>query len=70
MGLEPTQRLEILESLVEELIKDQPDQGQVKECMNQVGIPYSENAIECINRVLSALHAKGKNVEVIHEEHR
>ena len=50
------ERIEILEMLVEELIKPTPDDRLVREYMSQVGLTYSDDPVERINRVLQALH--------------
>lgn len=49
-------RLEVLENLVDELMKDQPEELVVKKYMRQTGIRYSEDPVERLNLVLKALH--------------
>ncbi len=49
-------RLEVLEHLVDELMKDQPEDKLIKQYMKQSGIKYSEDPVERLNLVLKALH--------------
>lgn len=49
-------RLEVLENLVDELMKDQPEEQVVKKYMRQTGIRYSDDPVERLNLVLKALH--------------
>ncbi len=49
-------RLLQLEDLVEELLKEEPQEEQLKIKMQNSGIPYSHDPIERINLVLRALH--------------
>ena len=49
-------RLEVLEHLVDELMKDQPEDKLIKQYMKQTGIKYSEDPVERLNLVLKALH--------------
>jgi hypothetical protein len=48
--------VEQLESLVEELLKDSPEEQKVKAKMQNLGIDYTTDPVERINRVLQALH--------------
>jgi hypothetical protein len=50
------QRVDKLESLVEELLKDSPTEGEVEKKMQELSIPYTSDPVERINRVLEALH--------------
>lgn len=50
------QKLRTLETLVEELLKDDPTESVVEKCMIEVGIPDSKDPIDRINKVLLALH--------------
>lgn len=50
------QRLEVLENLVEELMKSEPREDLVKQYMRETGIKYSVDPIERLNLVLRALH--------------
>jgi hypothetical protein len=50
------ERLRILEILVEELLKDEPEEALVQKCMIQAEIPDSKDPIDRINKVLMALH--------------
>lgn len=45
-----------LDLLVEELMKDQPDETKVKTLMAHLKLPYSTDPIERINKVLLKLH--------------
>lgn len=49
-------RIEVLEKLVNELIKENPQEDLVVQYMNETGIPYTEDPIDRLNRVLMALH--------------
>ncbi|MGZ3722536.1 MAG: hypothetical protein ACXVA9_06380 [Bdellovibrionales bacterium] len=51
-----TEKLRLLEELVEELLKDDPKEAIVEKCMSQAGIPDSKDPIDRINKVLLALH--------------
>jgi hypothetical protein len=51
-----TEKLRLLEELVEELLKDDPKEAVVEKCMNRAGIPDSKDPIDRINKVLTALH--------------
>ncbi len=48
--------LEKLEALVEELIKDVPEENRVREMMFETGLAYTEDPVQRINMVLQALH--------------
>ena len=50
------EKLRILESLVEELLKDAPEEAKVTECLRAAGIPDGKDPIDRINKVLLALH--------------
>ncbi len=56
-------KLKILETLVEELLKEIPEERVVQECMTQAGIPDSKDPIDRINKVLLALHFEESNKE-------
>jgi hypothetical protein len=45
-----------LEELVEELLKQTPDEKRVKEFMNRSNMPYVNDPFERLNMVLKALH--------------
>ncbi len=51
-----TIRVSQLEALVEELLKDSPVEPIIEKQMNDLDIPYTEDPVERINRVLEALH--------------
>lgn len=51
-----TERLHLLETLVEELLKDDPAEDVVTTCMRDAGIPDSKDPIDRINKVLLALN--------------
>lgn len=61
----PSEKLLILEVLVEELLKDEPMESVVEKCMNQVGIPDSKDPIDRINKVLLALHFEEAEKEFV-----
>lgn len=56
-------KLEILETLVDELLKEQPEEKVVSRCMKTAGIPDSHDPIDRINKVLLALHFEEKDKE-------
>lgn len=56
-------KLEILETLVDELLKEQPEEKVVSRCMKTAGIPDSQDPIDRINKVLLALHFEEKDKE-------
>ena len=58
MSLLSEDRIKVLEELVSELIKDEYQNQRVQKAMNELGLKYSENQVECINQVLSELHTK------------
>jgi hypothetical protein len=58
-------KLEILETLVDELLKAQPEEKVVKKYMSAAGIPDSQDPIDRINKVLLALHFEEKDKEFI-----
>lgn len=51
-----TEKLHLLETLVEELLKDEPAEDVVTSCMRDAGIPDSKDPIDRINKVLLALN--------------
>ncbi|MBX3020582.1 MAG: hypothetical protein KF799_02805 [Bdellovibrionales bacterium] len=61
----PLEKLRVLETLVEELLKDAPEENVVVECMTAAGIPDSKDPIDRINKVLLALNfmESGKEIE-------
>ena len=59
----PTERLLILEILVDELMKDVPLENVVSQCMTAVGIEDAKDPISRINQVLMALHFEDPNKE-------
>lgn len=60
----PAEKLKLLETLVEELLKDQPEEDVVTACMSEAGIPDSKDPIDRINKVLLALNFVDKNLEL------
>jgi hypothetical protein len=58
-------RVNKLESLVEELLKDAPHETAIETKMKQLEIEYTVDPVERINRVLEALHPyQALNLEV------
>jgi hypothetical protein len=57
-------KLNILETLVEELLKETPEEKVVRNCMSAAGIPDSKDPIDRINKVLLALHFEEKDKEI------
>lgn len=59
-----SEKLSILETLVEELLKEVPEEKVVRTCMHQAGIADSKDPIDRINKVLLALHFEEKEKEI------
>lgn len=51
-----SRRVSQLESLVEELLKDNPIEERIQKKMIDLKIQYTSDPIERINRVLAAMH--------------
>lgn len=49
---------ETYENLVEELLKDQPEEKRVEAYMKKIGLDYTEDPLKRINQVLLALHSE------------
>lgn len=49
-------KMESLEFLVEEMLKEHPEEAFVKSAMKEIGLTYSDDPIERLNVVLQALH--------------
>jgi hypothetical protein len=49
-------RVDQLEALVEELLKDNPVEDRIEKKMKELSITYTEDPVERINRVLEVLH--------------
>jgi hypothetical protein len=49
-------RVVMLEALVEELLNDTPVEQVIEKKMKELAIDYTSDPVERINRVLSALH--------------
>jgi hypothetical protein len=60
-----TEKLRLMEVLVEELLKDEPNESMVEKYMNQAGIPDSKDPIDRINKVLVALHFEENGKEFV-----
>jgi len=58
-------KLNILETLVEELLKEAPEEKVVQNCMSAAGIPDSKDPIDRINKVLLALHFEEKEKGIV-----
>lgn len=52
--------LELLQSLVHELLQNSPNETEIKSLMEQAGIDYYEDPIQQMNEVLKALHSQPK----------
>jgi hypothetical protein len=59
-----SEKLDILEKLVEELLKDAPEEKVVRGFMSEAGIPDTKDPIDRINKVLLALHFEEKDKEI------
>jgi len=60
----PLDKLRILENLVEELLKDDPEELRVQSYMQQAGIQDTQDPIDRINKVLRALHFEEPEKEI------
>lgn len=58
-------KLEILEILVEELLKDSPEEALVQKCMTDAGLEDTRDPIDRINKVLLALHFEENQKEIL-----
>ena len=58
------EKLQILEKLVDELLKDAPAEDVVTQYLNRAGIPDSKDPIDRINKVLTALHFEQPTKEI------
>lgn len=56
------EQIDLLESLVDELMKDQPEEAILKSGMLKVGIEYTEDPVERINRILLKMHESNKSL--------
>jgi hypothetical protein len=59
-----TDRLQLLEVLVDELMKEDPSESVVTKCMTAVGLKDSKDPIDRINQVLKALHFEEPEREI------
>ena len=50
------ERIQKLEALVEELLRDDPVPERIEAQMKELEINYTDDPVERINRVLAALH--------------
>ena len=57
MGADLGSRLDHLEELVDELIKDKPQEQIVKIHMKAAGLVYSADPLDCMNQVLTAIES-------------
>ncbi len=55
------ENIETYEHLVEELLKDQPEEKRVESYMKKVGLDYTQDPLKRINQVLMALHSEKKS---------
>ena len=58
-------KLQVLEMLAEELLKDEPQEVLVQKCFSEVGLPDSKDPIDRINKVLLALHFEDNKKEIL-----
>lgn len=58
------EKLVILERLVDELLKEKPEESTVSQYMTEAGLPDSKNPIDRINMVLKALHFEEPQKEI------
>lgn len=50
--------IETYENLVEELLKEQPEEQVVEAYMKKIGLDYTQDPLKRINQVLMALHSE------------
>ena len=55
--------METYEHLVEELLKDQPEEKRIEAYMKKVGLDYTMDPLKRINQVLMALHTEKDQTE-------
>lgn len=55
--------IEVYESLVEELLKDQPEEKRIETYMKKIGLDYTMDPLKRINQVLMALHSEKNQPE-------
>ena len=60
-----TAKLQILEVLVEELLKDEPEELLVQKCMSEAGLHDSKDPIDRINKVLLALNFEETKKDIV-----
>lgn len=53
------EKVKKLELLVEELLKEEPSENDIRKKMTELELTYTEDPVERINRVLEALHPFG-----------
>ena len=68
MNIEQQERQHLLERLVEELIEDQPKENLIQECMERVGLEYTQDFVDRINSVLEALQFEVPRIEMQDEK--
>ena len=59
-----TEKLKLLENLVDELLKAEPKESIVKKYMSDAGIEDGKDPVDRINKVLLALHFQEKDKEI------
>lgn len=64
MEMGSNERSILLEQLVTELIKEEPQQSFVQERMERVGLRYTEDLVTCMNSVLMALQFEEPRKEI------
>ena len=64
MEMGSNERSILLEQLVTELIKEEPQQSLVQERMERVGLRYTEDLVTCMNSVLMALQFEEPRKEI------
>lgn len=55
--------IETYENLVEELLKDHPEEQRVEAYMKKIGLDYTIDPLKRINQVLMALHSEKNQTE-------
>lgn len=52
------EKIQAMEALVEELMKNDPCEDSIREFMGKVGLSYTSDPIERMSQVLIALHSQ------------
>ena len=56
-------RLDLLNALVNEITKDEYNTQMVKDLVERLGIPFSEDPMQLLNNILKGIHSEGPKNE-------